>query len=92
MVYVAKYIREFNRRNKDSVVSCTGHQSKVYAANMAFFRAFGLKHGRKHNCVDGNDRFVPYTILRVQTIFDEATKEWEAEQECAGFLVKAENW
>jgi len=81
MVYVAKYIREFNRRNKDTVFSCMGHQSKDYAANMAFFRAFGLKHGREPNCVDGNDRFVPYTILRVQTIVDEATKEWEAEQE-----------
>lgn len=81
MVYVAKYIRGFNRRNKDTVVSCMGHQSKDYAANMAFFRAFGLKHGREPNCVDGNDKFVPYTILRVQTIVDEATKEWEAEQE-----------
>lgn len=81
MVYVAKYIREFNRRNKDTVISCRGHTTKDYAANMAFFRAFGLRHGREPNCVDGNDRFVPYTILRVQTIVDEATKEWEAEQE-----------
>lgn len=81
MVYVAKYIREFNRRNKDTVVSCRGHKEKDYAANMAFFRAFGLKYGREPNCVDGNDRFVPYTILRVQTIVDEATKEWEVEQE-----------
>lgn len=80
MVYVAKYIREFNRRNKNTVVSCKGHKHKDYAANMAFFRAFGLKHGREPNCVDGNDRFVPYTILRVQTIVDEATKEWEVEQ------------
>jgi anti-sigma regulatory factor (Ser/Thr protein kinase) len=81
MVYVAKYIREFNRRNKNTVVSCRGHQTKDYAANMAFFRAFGLRHGREPNCVDGNDRFVPYTILRIQTIVDEATKEWEVEQE-----------
>jgi hypothetical protein len=81
MVYVAKYIREFNRRNKDTVVSCRGHKTKDYAANMAFFRAFGLKHGREPNCVDGNDRFVPYTVLRIQTIVDEATKEWEVEQE-----------
>lgn len=81
MVYVAKFIREFNRRNKDTTVSCRGHKSKEYAGNMGFFRAFGLKHGRDPNCVDGNDRFVPYTILRVQTIVDEATKEWEAEQE-----------
>lgn len=81
MVYVAKYIRDFNRRNKDTAVSYRGHQPKDYAVNMAFFRAFGLRHGREPNCVDGNDRFVPYTILRVQTIVDEATKEWEAAQE-----------
>ncbi|ROQ20927.1 hypothetical protein EDC38_1545 [Marinimicrobium koreense] len=81
MVYVAKYIREFNRRNKKTKVSCIGHKNKDYAANMGFFRAFGLKHGREPNCVDGNDRFVPYTILRTQTIIDEATKDWEPEQD-----------
>ena len=48
---------------------------------MAFFRAFGLRHGREPNCVDGNDRFVPFTILRIQTIKDEASKEWQVEQE-----------
>lgn len=81
MVYIAKFIRDFKRRNKDTVVYCKGHQSKDYAANMAFFRAFGLKHGREPNCVDGNDRFVPYTILRIQTIVDEANKAWAVGQE-----------
>ncbi|MEY4211742.1 MAG: hypothetical protein RLZ92_2123 [Pseudomonadota bacterium] len=81
MVYVAKYIRDFCRRNKDTVVSCKGHTTKDYAANMGFFRAFGLRHGREPNCVVGNDRFVPYTILRIQTIVDEAVKEWDIEQE-----------
>lgn len=81
MVYVAKYIREFHRLNPETIVSCRGHQSKDYAANMAFFRAFGLRHGREPNCVDGNSRFVPYTILRTQTIVDEAKKDWEVEQE-----------
>lgn len=81
MVYVAKQIRDFNRLNVGTKVSCTGHQNKDYAANMAFFRAFGLKHGREPNCVDGNDRFVPYTILRIQTIVDEAKRDWEVEQE-----------
>ncbi|MDO6515519.1 hypothetical protein [Neptuniibacter sp. 2_MG-2023] len=80
MVYVAKFIRDFNRRNKETRVMCRGHKGKDYAANMGFFRAFGLKHGREPNCVDGNDRFVPFTILRVQTIIDEASAEWEAEQ------------
>lgn len=81
MVYVAKHIRDFNRDNIDITVSCSGHKEKDYAANMAFFRAFGLKHGREPNCKDGNERFVPFTILRIQTIVDEASKDWEAEQE-----------
>jgi hypothetical protein len=81
MVYVAKYIRDFCRRNKDTTVSCIGHKTKDYAANMGFFRAFGLRHGREPSCVAGNDRFVPYTILRIQTIVDEAAKEWDIGQE-----------
>lgn len=81
MVYVAKHIRDFIRSNTGTTVSCSGHLNKDYAANMAFFRAFGLRHGREPNCVDGNDRFVPFTILRTQTIADEAKKNWEAEQE-----------
>lgn len=81
MVYVAKQIRDFNRNNPGTKVKCRGHQGKEYAANMAFFRAFGLKHGREPNCKDGNESFVPFTILRVQTIVDEATREWDLEQE-----------
>lgn len=81
MVYVAKHIRDFNRNNSNTIVNCNGHQNKDYAANMAFFRAFGLKHGREPNCKDGNERFVPFTILRIQTIVGEASKEWEVEQE-----------
>ncbi len=80
MVYVAKIIRDFNRSNPSTQVLCCGHKVKEYAANMAFFRAFGLKHGREPGCTDGNRNFVPYTILRVQTIVDEASKEWEVEQ------------
>lgn len=81
MIYVAKFIREFNRRNKETTVSCYGHKEKEYAANMAFFRAFGLKHGREPSCTQGNDRFVPFTILRIQTITDEADKSWKPEQD-----------
>ncbi|MEZ8365411.1 hypothetical protein AB6C96_09665 [Vibrio cyclitrophicus] len=81
MIYVAKFIREFNRRNKETNVSCCGHKEKEYAANMAFFRAFGLKHGREPSCTQGNDRFVPFTILRIQTITDEADKSWKLEQD-----------
>lgn len=81
MAYVAKQIRDFNRSNVSTTVSCIGHKDKDYAANMAFFRAFGLKHGREPNCKDGNDRFVPFTILRIKTIVDEAKKEWESGQD-----------
>lgn len=81
MVYVAKVIRDFNRNNKETNVLCGGFENKQYAANMAFFRAFGLKHGREPNCTDGNDRFVPFTILRIKTIVDEASHEWKAEQD-----------
>lgn len=81
IVYVARFIRDFNRRNKEIQIICIGYQDKDYAANMGFFRAFGLKHGREPNSVDGNDRFVPFTILRIQSIVDEATLEWTAEQD-----------
>ncbi|MCI5144741.1 MAG: ATP-binding protein [Candidatus Electrothrix sp. AR3] len=81
MVYVAKVIRDFNRANKNTRIKCSGFKDKEYAANMAFFRAFGLKHGREPNCTGGNDRFVPFTILRVKTIIDEASNEWKAEQD-----------
>lgn len=80
MVYVAKFIRDFSRENPKVTTSAIGHHEKTYAANMAFFRAFGLKHGREPNCTNGNGNFVPYTILRVQTIVDEAGKEWDVEQ------------
>lgn len=81
MTYVAKHIRDFNRNNQSTKVCCSGHQNKEYAANMGFFRAFGLKHGREPNCKDGNERFVPFTILRTQTIVDEAQKEWKVTQD-----------
>jgi hypothetical protein len=49
MVYVAKFIRDFTRENPNVSTSAIGHHGKEYAANMAFFRAFGLKHGREPN-------------------------------------------
>lgn len=81
IIYVAKQIRDFNKNNQETTILCRGHENKEYAANMAFFRAFGLKHGREPNCKDGNEQFVPFTILRMQTIVDEASKEWKAAQD-----------
>lgn len=80
MVYVAKFIRNFNSKFNETTVRCGGFENKAYAANMAFFRAFGLKHGKEPSHKVGNTRFVPFTILRIQTIVDEAMVEWEQEQ------------
>ena len=81
MVYVAKFIRDFNSRNPQTSVKCTGFKKHDYAANMGFFKAFGLQHGRAPNCSEGNDNFVPYTILPVKEIVDQADEEWIAEQD-----------
>lgn len=81
MAYVAKNIRDFIRNNKSTPVLCTGHHNKDYAANMAFFRAFGLKHGREPNFKDGNESFVPFTIVRIKTIVDQASREWKVAQD-----------
>ncbi|WP_413482451.1 hypothetical protein [Morganella psychrotolerans] len=85
MVYTAKHIRDFNRKRKkhslDFEIHCTGYDSKKYAANMAFFRAFGLRHGREPNCVGGNNNFIPFTILRVNTVIEEAHKKYIETQE-----------
>lgn len=76
MVYLAKYIRDFGKNNPSQKISCRGFEGKSYAANMGFFRAFGLKHGREPNATTGNSSFVPFSIIRVQTISDEAKKSW----------------
>lgn len=81
MVCVANRIRDFVRKNKSTVVKVGGYKEKEYAANMAFFRAFGLKHGREPSAVQGNHRFVPFTILRTTTINEEASREYGTPQQ-----------
>lgn len=81
MVYLAKYIRDFYKSNPNAKIICKGFEGKSYAANMGFFRAFGLKHGREPNATDGNGSFVPFSIIRTQSIADEARKSWQPEQD-----------
>ena len=81
MLYVSKIIRDFRQNNPDTKITCGGFRDQTYAANMAFFRSFGLKHGREPNESPGNCRFVPFTILRTQTVKDEALKAWKSEQD-----------
>lgn len=81
MIYVAKFINELNRRSNNTKIICHGHQDKDYASSMAFFQAFGLNHGRKPNHNQGNSRFIPFTILKIQTIDDEANRTWKTGQD-----------
>lgn len=81
MIYVAKCINGFNRRSNNTKIICFGHKDKDYAANMAFFQAFNLDHGRKPGCTQGNSSFIPFTIMAVQTINDEADKDWISGQD-----------
>ena len=81
MIYISKFIRNFMHRNNETKISCCGHDKQRYAANMAFFRAFGLNHGRMPNCTEGNDKFLPITILSVQSVHDEANEKWSTGQD-----------
>jgi len=81
MIYIAKFIGEFNRENEKTVIQCFGYESKEYAANMGFFKAFGLNHGKAPSSTQGNSRFIPFTIMSVHTINDEAGKNWMSGQD-----------
>lgn len=81
MIYIGKFIGQFSRRNKETTIWCCGYEDKKYAANMAFFKAFGLNHGKAPNTNSGNNRFIPFTILDLQTISDEASKDWISGQD-----------
>lgn len=81
MIYIAKFINNFKQRNNSTKIFCCGHTNKVYAANMAFFQAFNLDHGRKPGCTQGNSRFIPVTILNIQTIIEEAGENWTTAQD-----------
>lgn len=81
MVYLAKIIREIKNESPTRKIFCDGYQEKFYASNMGFFRAFGLKHGRLPNINGGNASFVPLSILRTQTVEDEARKSWSPKQD-----------
>lgn len=81
MVYLAKIIRDIKSKSPNRKIFCEGFQEKNYAANMGFFRAFGLKHGREPSVNDGNESFVPFSILRSKTVADEAIRSWSPKQD-----------
>lgn len=81
MVYLAKIIRDIKSKSPNRKIFCEGFQGKNYAANMGFFRAFGLKHGREPSINYGNESFVPFSILRTKTVADEAIRSWSPKQD-----------
>lgn len=82
MIYIAKFIRDFHRANSKTKIICIGHRRKEYAANMGFFKSFGLKHGKSPSSSIGSQgNFLPFTILDMQKIKEEAKQEYTVGQE-----------
>ena len=81
MIYIAKFINAFKRENKSIVVKCCGYKDKEYAANMGFFKAFNLNHGKAPSDSQGNNRFVPFSVIDVQAIDEEAGRDWTSGQD-----------
>lgn len=82
MIYLAKLINDFKRLDRDISIECRGHSNKQYPANMGFFKAFGLQHGKSpEQGIRDTDNFIPFTILDMQTIKDEAAQQYTVGQE-----------
>lgn len=83
MLYIAKRLREIFKKNKNIQYAGKGFENKSYVAHMGFFRACGLDYGKNPGEAYGSPNYIPFTILRVQTVADEAAaeKSWIVEQD-----------
>jgi hypothetical protein len=81
IVYLAKIIKDQRNNKKDVKFKVTGHKQKEYAANMGFFKAFGLNFGRAINCHEGTDNFIPYSEVVISSIDEDSRKEHKKAQE-----------
>lgn len=68
MVYSAKQVREFSKKNRSTEVRHIEFQNKSYASNMGFFRALDLEQGREPGYANSDDQFIPYTIRSIQSL------------------------
>lgn len=81
MLFVARRLRTFEVDNRDIKVNYKNYETQSYLGHMGFFKSFGLDFGKKPGEACGNNTYLPLTILRTQSIRDEANKEWKSEQD-----------
>lgn len=81
MLFVARRLRTFEVENRRIKVSYTNYEPHSYVGHMGFFKSFGLNFGKNPGEANGNNTYLPLTILRTQSIRDEANKEWKSEQD-----------
>lgn len=81
MLFIGRRIRTFQIENRNVDVTYSNFQTQSYVGHMGFFQAFGLNFGKMPGEVFGNNTYLPLTILRTQSIRDEANKEWKSEQD-----------
>ncbi len=81
LVYLALAIREFWLNNPDTLVNYRNYHSKPYPANMGFFQAIYLNHGKKPGELNGNQNYLPISIRPIEYISQVAARTWEEEQQ-----------
>lgn len=81
MLFVARRLRTFEVENRNVKVLYKNFETKSYVGHMGFFKAFGLDFGKNPGEATGNNTYLPVTILRTQSIRDEANKEYKSEQD-----------
>ena len=81
MLFIARRIRTFLVENRNVDVTCSNFENQSYVGHMGFFQSFGLDFGKVPGEAFGNSTYLPLTILRTQTIKDEANREWKNEQD-----------
>jgi hypothetical protein len=72
MLLVSSEIRRLVRSDPECKVNCTSFNHMSYAGHMGFFKSFGLDFGKKPGEAPGSKRYIPLTIMRTQTIVDDA--------------------
>jgi len=81
MIYVAKILRDYSKRNIHKCIWCSNYQNKDYAAHMGFFKAFNLDYGKSPGEAFGSTTYLPVTRWNLSDIKQEAQNNWEPVQE-----------
>lgn len=78
MIYVANEIKRFSEEKKllGATFTAYGFDNKSYQAHMGFFKAFGLDYGNKPGQANGNENYIPITILNIEELKQEASDKF----------------